>query len=87
MARKASQPPPRQHALHYRCGGRHRQEVAAGEVDGVPPIQQEQEICKALFDQRNPDIIIPHFATSGGNNSNYFFAIYRILMKLRVLLR
>lgn len=24
-----------------------------------------------------------HFATTGGNNSNYFYAIYRILIKLR----
>lgn len=30
------------------------------------------------------DYIIAHFATTGGNNSNYFFAIYRILIKLRV---
>lgn len=30
-----------------------------------------------------PDYIIPHFATTGGNNCNYFFAIYRILIKLR----
>jgi hypothetical protein len=29
------------------------------------------------------DFIIPHFATTGGNNGNYFFAIYRILIKLR----
>ena len=33
-----------------------------------------------------PDIIIPHFATIGGNNGNYFYAIYRILIKLRELL-
>ena len=26
---------------------------------------------------------ILHFATTGGNNSNYFYAIYRILIKLR----
>ena len=33
--------------------------------------------------QKFPDIIIPHFASAGGNNSNYFFTIYRILIKLR----
>ena len=30
------------------------------------------------------DIVIPHFASAGGNNSNYFYTIYRILIKLRV---
>jgi hypothetical protein len=29
------------------------------------------------------DLIILHFATTGGNNSNYYYAIYRILIKLR----
>ena len=29
------------------------------------------------------DIIIPHFASAGGNNSNYHYSIYRILIKLR----
>ncbi|EAS04845.2 Sm protein (macronuclear) [Tetrahymena thermophila SB210] len=33
--------------------------------------------------KRYPDIILSHFASSGGNNANYFFAIYRILNKLR----
>ena len=33
--------------------------------------------------KRYPDIVIPHFATTGGNNSNYFFTIYRFLIKLR----
>ena len=31
------------------------------------------------------DIVISHFASAGGNNSNYFFTIYRILVKLREL--
>lgn len=31
------------------------------------------------------DIVIPHFASAGGNNSNYFYTIYRILIKLREL--
>lgn len=35
---------------------------------------------------RYSDIIIPHFTMIGGNNSNYFYAIYRILIKLRELL-
>ena len=33
--------------------------------------------------RRNNDLMILHFATTGGNNSNYFYAIYRILIKLR----
>ena len=33
--------------------------------------------------QNFKDIIIPHFASAGGNNSNSFYAIYRILIKLR----
>jgi len=33
--------------------------------------------------RKNNDLIILHFATTGGNNSNYFYAIYRILIKLR----
>lgn len=37
--------------------------------------------------QNFPDIIIPHFASAGGNNSNYFYTIYRILIKLRVAAR
>ncbi|CAD8127534.1 unnamed protein product [Paramecium sonneborni] len=32
---------------------------------------------------RHPDIIIPHFAIHSQNNSNYYYAIYRILIKLR----
>ena len=31
------------------------------------------------------DVIITHFASGGGNMSNYFFAIYRILVKQREL--
>lgn len=38
----------------------------------------------AVQGQNFPDIIIPHFASAGGNNSNYFYTIYRILIKLRV---
>jgi len=30
------------------------------------------------------DIIIMHFASSGTKSSNYFYAIYRILIQLRV---
>lgn len=30
------------------------------------------------------DIVITHFASAGGNNTNYFYTIYRILIKLRV---
>ncbi len=33
--------------------------------------------------QNKRDLTILHFATTGGNNSNYFYAIYRILIKLR----
>lgn len=33
--------------------------------------------------QSKKDLMILHFATTGGNNSNYFYAIYRILIKLR----
>lgn len=33
--------------------------------------------------KKNNDLIILHFATTGGNNSNYFYALYRILIKLR----
>jgi len=29
------------------------------------------------------DVMITHFASAGGTNSNYFYAIYRILIKLR----
>ena len=29
------------------------------------------------------DIVIPHFASAGGNNSNFHYSIYRILIKLR----
>lgn len=33
--------------------------------------------------QRNNDLMILHFGTTGSNNSNYLYAIYRILIKLR----
>lgn len=33
--------------------------------------------------RRSNDLLILHFGTTGGNNSNYFYAIYRILIKLR----
>jgi len=33
--------------------------------------------------QAFPDVVISHFASTGGNNSNYFYTIYRILIKLR----
>lgn len=33
--------------------------------------------------ERKKDLILLHFATTGGNNSNYFYALYRILVKLR----
>lgn len=42
-------------------------------------IQYHENSVKQDFD----DIIIPHFASAGGNNSNSFYAIYRILIKLR----
>jgi hypothetical protein len=35
-------------------------------------------------DQNYPDVIVPHFASAGGNNTNYFYMIYRMLIKLRV---
>ena len=41
------------------------------------------EYHKSLQNNRNNDLIILHFATTGGNNSNYFYALYRILVKLR----
>lgn len=33
--------------------------------------------------QEFKDVIITHFGSAGGTNSNYFYAIYRILIKLR----
>lgn len=41
------------------------------------------EYHQAQKSQKKNDLIILHFATTGGNNSNYFYAIYRILIKLR----
>lgn len=41
------------------------------------------EYHESIKTNRNNDLIILHFATTGGNNSNYFYAIYRILIKLR----
>ena len=41
------------------------------------------EYHKSLKNHRNNDLIILHFATTGGSNSNYFYALYRILIKLR----
>lgn len=33
---------------------------------------------KKANNKQYPDIVIPHFASAGGNNSNYFYTIYRI---------
>jgi len=33
--------------------------------------------------KRFPDLIIPHFAGAGGKSSNYFYAMYKILIGLR----
>ncbi|EGR26947.1 TPR repeat protein [Ichthyophthirius multifiliis] len=41
------------------------------------------EYHQQLKNKKYPDIILSHFASSGGNSSNYFFAIYRLLNKLR----
>ena len=41
------------------------------------------EYHQSLKSHRNNDLILLHFATTGGNNSNYFYALYRILIKLR----
>jgi len=41
------------------------------------------EYHQSLKNHRNNDLIILHFATTGGSNSNYFYALYRILIKLR----
>lgn len=41
------------------------------------------EYHQKLIKSKNKDLIILHFATTGGNNSNYYYAIYRILIKLR----
>lgn len=29
------------------------------------------------------DVVIAHFASSGGTNANYFYTVYKILVKLR----
>lgn len=42
--------------------------------------EYHQQLNKA---RSKNDLIILHFATTGGNNSNYYYAIYRILIKLR----
>lgn len=39
-----------------------------------------------FFGKEINDIIIMHFASSGKKSSNYFYAIYRILIQLRVIL-
>lgn len=64
--------------------------------DNLPLVIQSQEgvgkktlianwikFHQANTKQNFPDIVIPHFASAGGNNANYFFTIYRILVKLR----
>ena len=41
------------------------------------------EYHQSLNNRRNNDLVLLHFATTGGNNSNYFYALYRMLIKLR----
>jgi hypothetical protein len=33
--------------------------------------------------QKYKDVVVPHFASVGGNSQNYFYTIYKILVKLR----
>ena len=47
----------------------------------VPSIHQTKSTYRKIKNRK--DLTILHFATTGGNNSNYFYAIYRILIKLR----
>ncbi len=34
-------------------------------------------------DKKFKDVVVPHFASVGGNSQNYFYSIYKILVKLR----
>jgi hypothetical protein len=42
-------------------------------------MEYHRKVTKSKFD----DLIIAHFATTGGNNANFYYAIYKILTKLR----
>ena len=43
-------------------------------------MDHHQQVSK----RNKKDLIIPHFATSGGNNSNFYYAIFKMLTKMRV---
>lgn len=42
-------------------------------------------MCIYLVSKRKdfPDLVLSHFASLGGSNTNYFYAIYTILTKIR----
>ena len=41
------------------------------------------EYHRKVSKKKYPDLMIAHFATSGGNNANVYYAIYKILTRLR----
>ena len=45
--------------------------------------KKQPSSCLETLKGRKNDLMILHFGTTGGNNSNYFYALYRILIKLR----
>jgi hypothetical protein len=55
---------------------------ADGGVGKKTLLSKWYEYHQARQDKRK-DLVLMHFATTGGNNSNYFYALYRILVKLR----
>lgn len=56
---------------------------ADGGVGKKTLINKWHEYHQSTRQEKRQDLILMHFATTGGNNSNYFYALYRILVKLR----
>jgi hypothetical protein len=42
-----------------------------------------QHTVVVVEEQMFPDVIMVHFASAGGTNTNYFYTIYKMLVKLR----
>jgi len=57
-------------------------------MDEVSPRAFQKSIFLNLMsinaDKSHPDLTIAHFAGTGGNNASHYYAIYKILIRLRV---
>lgn len=57
-------------------------EPSSGQIPMLVKWMSANQEIKNIKKEKN--LVVIHFASMGGNNTNYFYAIYRFLNKLRV---